>query len=166
MWVSPRKSEIALVNRDLPIDSLWPDAVAGSMFAVFTLAGVLGIVGALVNARWYRRQHDAVIIWLFSGFWCAISLLFFLLVTGEPQREVAAMIGISVFLLVGIVMLYAAVYSSWLASEAKLAEMSKSLNASSSRQRARPAKREAKVDASKNIKRGGMGGRGDDYDKD
>lgn len=166
VWVSPRKSDVAIVSRDLPIDSLWPNALAGIMFALFALAGALGLLGTAFNTHWYRRQHDARVLWLFSGFWCAVSGLFFLLAAGESQREVAAMIGLSFFMLIGIGLLYAAIYSSWIASEEKLAHMSKSLQASSSRAGKRSRKSNPQNDAKQGIKRGGIGGRGDDFDKD
>jgi hypothetical protein len=166
IWVSPRKPEVAIVSRDLPFDSLWPNALAATMFAVFAIAGALGFVGTIFNARWYRRQHDAIVIWLFSGFWCGVCAMFFLLAASEAEREVAAMIGLSFFLLIGTVLLYAAVYSSWIASEEKLQQMSKSLKHSSNRGATRSKKANPQKDAKQGISRGGLGGRGDEFDKD
>jgi hypothetical protein len=159
VWVSPRRPDVAIVSRDLPLGSLWDRALVGVAFAAFTLAGIAGIIGTIFNTRFYRRQHDAFIVWLMATVWCAFSFSFFLLV--NRTDEIVGIVVIGFFALAGAFLLYVAVRSSI------LGQSNIRFDTAAHADRSQLAKeRKTKRAAKGNAKRGGLGGRGEDFDKD
>jgi len=167
VWVSPRKPEIALVSRDLPIQSLWPRTPLAIGFGLVALAGVLGTLGALFSLGYYPRLFDAVGLWIFGGLWCGFIFPILLLVTSQGSIEWVAIIIVGLFALIGVLVLWGAVVASIKGTNPNAIQ----INVGSSRKSRLPdsalattgGKKTAKVQGA--VKRGGMGGRGDDFDK-
>jgi hypothetical protein len=157
VWVSPRRPDVAIISRDLPIGSLWDRALVGIGFAVFTVAGIAGVIGALLNTRFYRRQHDVMIVWVMAAFWCGFTFPMFMLVV--RSNEWFGVVFVAVFALVGVMLLYVATHTSITGARTQAQFISKSSRSGLARERS--VKRSAKG----NAKRGGLGGRGDDFDK-
>jgi hypothetical protein len=149
VWVSPRKPEIAVVNRDLPLRSLVARAPMAIGFSIFTMAGVMGAIGCLGNFAYYRRMVDASGLWLFSALWCGFVFPMFIVLAQARGGEWVATAVIGFFALIGVLMLYGAVAGS-LWGVRKTDASGKPLDEK----------------AMGPTKRGGFGGRGDDYDKD
>jgi hypothetical protein len=149
VWVSPRKPEIAIVSRELPIRSLWGRVPTAVGFSIFTVAGVMGLLGCLGNFAYYRRMVDASGHWLFSALWCGFIFPMMIVVTRSSGGDWIAASVVGFFSLFGVLLLYSAVaISIWGARQTDAAG-----NPSNAR-------------ASGRIKRGGFGGRGDNFDKD
>jgi hypothetical protein len=149
VWVSPRKPEVAIVSRDLPLRSLWPRIPMAIGFSIFAIAGVMGLLGCLGNFAYYRRMVDASGHWLFSAMWCGFIFPMLIVVTKADGGGWIASSVIVFFALIGALILYGAVaISLWGAQKRDAA--GNPVNAQSSG----------------TIKRGGFGGRGDDFDKD
>ena len=165
VWVSPRVPEIAVVSRDLPISTLWPRTLMGVGFAIFALAGVTGFFGALFGFGYYSRQFDAAGLWGFSAAWCGFIFPIMLLVSQADDVEFFVLVIVGLFALIGVLMLWGAV-SSTLTGSSSVASMKLGSNQSKldSAALATSYGRKGKP-ASGKIKRGGLGGRGDDFDK-
>ncbi len=149
VWVSPRKPEVALVSRDLPLRSLWGRIPMAVGFSIFAIAGVMGTLGCLGNFAYYRRMVDAAGLWLFSALWCGFVFPLFIAVSRASSNEWIVATVISFFALIGVLMLYSAVAGSlWGVRETDAS--------------GKPL--DEKIIGS--TKRGGFGGRGDDFDKD
>jgi Protein of unknown function (DUF3592) len=149
VWVSPRKPEVAIVNRDLPLRSLWGRLPTAIGFSIFAIAGVMGALGCLGNFAYYRRMVDASGHWLFSALWCGFIFPMLIVVARSNGVEWIAAAVVGLFALIGALFLYGAVaISLWGArktDETGAPTSAKANNLS---------------------KRGGFGGRGDDFDKD
>ena len=165
IWVSPRIPEIAVVSRDLPIRTLWPRALMGVGFAILALAGVSGFFGALGGFGYYRRQFDAAGLWGFSAAWCGFIFPIMLLVSQEDSVEFFVLCIVGLFALIGVLLIWSAV-SSTLTGSSSIASMKSGAGKSKldSAALATSWGSKSKPTAGK-VKRGGLGGRGDDFDK-
>lgn len=150
VWVSPRKPEIAVVSRDLPVRSLWARIPMAIVFSIFTVAGVMGALGCIGNFAYYRRMIDASGAWIFAALWCGFVYPMMALVGSSKGGDGIAVAVIGFFALIGALILYVAVTVSLFG-----ARESGAGNAAS------PANRKQAPS-----KRAGFGGRGDDFDKD
>jgi hypothetical protein len=168
VWVSPRKPEIAVVSRDLPWSSLWQRIPLAIGFVVMAIAGALGAPGALFGFAYYQRMADAAGLWLFSAMWCGFTLPIFMVVTYTTGGEWVPIFFIGLFVLIGVLMLYGAVMASIRGvrtpqSIAAGERGTQFADALAARVVKHAQKRKA---VSGNVKRGGLGGRGDGFDKD
>jgi hypothetical protein len=149
VWVSPRKPEVAIVSRDLPLRSLWPRVPMAIGFSIFAIAGVMGLLGCFGTFAYYRRMVDASGHWLFSAMWCGFVFPMLIVVTKADGGGWIATAVIGFFALIGALILYGAVaISLWGARKTDAA--GNPIN----------------TESSSVNKRGGFGGRGDDFDKD
>lgn len=163
VWVSPRKPDIALVSRDLPVKSLWGRVPLGVGFAVIALAGVAGAIGSLFNFGYYRNLFDAAGAWGFSAAWCGIIFPMLWLMSPQADSELFVVLFVGFFALIGVVLLLGAITSSIKGggSAVKFGSSGSNLPASALRTTGgKTTKSEA------NVKRGGMGVHGGDFDKD
>lgn len=163
IWVSPRKPEIALVSRDLPVASLLPRAPLAVGFAIIALAGIAGFIGALFNFGYYRKLYAATGTWLFAGVWCGFIFPVLLLVASEKDAEFWVVVFVGFFALIGVLLLWSAVSSSFTGnvSAVKIGRRpGSSLPASALRTTSRATE---KID--KNSTHGGHGRQGDGVDK-
>ncbi len=113
VWVSPRKPEVAIVTRDLPIASLWARWPIAIGFFVLAIAGLLGALGRAFSLSYYPRMADAAGLWLFSSLWCAfIFPMLLLVVLAEENPPGVLVVVIGVFALIGGLFIYGAVASS------------------------------------------------------
>ena len=167
IWVSPRRPDVAVVSRDLPVGALWPRAMQAIIFTVFALAGAFGAIGALVNFSYYQRMHDAAGIWLFGALWCGFIFPIFTMVSGQPTVEWVVSVVVGLFALIGALFTYGAVAASLWGTRnpstlpslsSRKNKLDKSALATSWGPKGKPVKG--------NVKRGGVGGRGADFDKD
>jgi hypothetical protein len=161
VFVSPRKPEVAIVDRSLPLGSLWAIALVGASFAVFALAGLIGLLGALLKLSIYQKWHDVIALWGFAGAWSLFSHTMFALFA-SGSGDVGAMFGVGFFVLVGLLMQWLAVHLSLFGTKNNVAASRIERSRSASKRSATNAKRN--TDAK--VERGGLGGRGDDFDKD
>jgi DNA-binding transcriptional regulator of glucitol operon len=149
VWVSPRKPEVAIVSRDLPLRSLWGRVPTAIVFSIFAIAGVMGLLGCLGNFTYYRRMVDSAGHWLFSALWCGFIFPMLIVVARSSSVEWIAAAVVGFFALIGALILYGAVaISLWGARKTDAAGNPVNANSNGA------------------IKRGGFGGRGDDFDKD
>ena len=170
IWVSPRRPDIAVVSRDLPLGRLWPSIPFAFVFALFAVAGAFGAIGTLANFAYYRRMHDAIGIWMFGALWCGFIFPIFAMVAtkGGAGGVWVALIFVGLFALIGLLMVVSAVsISIWGAREGssvstmmstKRPKLNPDALATSWGKKGKPLKSD--------IKRGGVGGRGADFDKD
>lgn len=167
IWVSPRRPDVAVVSRDLPVKSLWARGAQAVIFSIFALGGALGAIGALANFPYYRRMHDAAGLWIFGSLWCGFIFPILTLVSNARTVEWIPLLFVGLFALIGALFAYGAVSASIWGSRdgsslASLGSPSKKLDkaalATSWGKKGKPVKG--------NVKRGGMGGRGADFDKD
>ena len=163
IWVSPRRPEIALVSRDLPLGALLPRAPMAIGFAFIAIAGVAGFIGALVNFGYYRKLHAASGMWLFAGVWCGFMFPILLLVSTARDVEFWVVVFVGFFALIGLGLLWSAISSSFTGNVTGVkfgSSPGSKLPASALRTTGGYTK---KID--KTVKRGGLGGRGDGVDK-
>ena len=161
IWVSPRKPEIALVSRDLPVGALLPRAPMAIGFALIALAGVAGFVGALLNFGYYRKLYNAAGMWLFAGVWCGFIFPILLLVTSEKEVEFWIVVFVGFFALIGVLLLWSAVSSSFTGNVSAMKIGSSSGSKLPASALATSYGNKSKKVSGK-IKRGGLGGSGDD----
>ncbi len=165
IWVSPRIPEVAVASRDLPIGTLWPRALMGLGFAIFALAGVTGLFGALCGFSYYRRQFDAAGLWGFSAAWCGFIFPITLLVSQADDVEFFVLFILGLFAVIGVLMLWGAV-SSTLTGSSSVASIKSGAGKSKLDSAALATSWGSKgKPASGKVKRGGLGGRGDGFDK-
>jgi hypothetical protein len=112
VWVSPRKPEVAIVTRNLPIASLWGRWPMAIGFTVFAIAGVFGALGCALGLAYYQRMVDAAGLWLFSSLWCGFIFPFVLVVANAEEMPWVPMLIVGFFALIGGLMLYGAVAAS------------------------------------------------------
>ena len=163
VWVSPRKPEIALVSRDLPVQSLWGRAPMGIGFALIALAGVAGALGALVNFGYYRKLYGAAGLWGFSAVWCGFIFPVMLLVSSEKDVEFFVVCFVGFFALIGIFLLWGAISATIMGGENVM-----KISSSPGSRLPASALRTTGGKTKKNqpgTKRGGLGGHGDGFDK-
>ena len=165
IWVSPRIADIAVVSRDLPIRTLWARALMGAGFSILALAGVTGFFGALCGFSYYRRQFDAAGLWGFSAAWCGFVFPIMLLVSQEDDVEFFVLGIVGFFALIGVLMLWGAVAST-LTGSSSVASMKSGLGKSKLNSAALATSWGSKgKPATGKVKRGGLSGRGDGFDK-
>jgi hypothetical protein len=161
VWVSPRRADVALASRDFPLQSLWAKALIGMGFAVFAVAGAVGVSGSLLNAAWYRKWHDAIAIWGFAAAWCGFSYTMFALLVSD-SGDWGAIAGVGFFVLIGALMQWAALHISLFGTRQNATAVRGKLSRSTPARSSSKAKNRISGD----VKRGGLGGRGDNFDKD
>jgi len=166
IYVSPRKPEIAVISRDFPLASLWPKLLVGAGFALFALAGVAGMLGSLVNLRFYRAHLEAAPLWGFAAAWCGFIFPIFLLVLSGDDIEWFAVIMVGLFVLVGIGVLWGAIAISFGAKPGPGVQVAgrrhPKLDPSALATSYGKDKQKAVKGA---VKRGGLGGRTGDFDR-
>ena len=165
VWVSPRKPEIAVVSRDLPLLSLVALTPLALGFAIFAGAGFLGAVGALFALGYYRRLFDAVGLWIFASLWCGFIFPVVMLVMSQSSIEWFALAFVGLFALLGVLMIWGAIAASISGTNANAFQINSSHRSRlpASALATTGGKNGKKVPGA--AKRGGMGGRGDDFDK-
>ena len=110
VWVSPRRPDIAVVSRDLPISWLWPKIPFAAVFALFASAGALGAVGTLANLSYCRRMNDAIGIWIFAAVWCGFTFPVFAMLAAKGGNDAwVPLVFVGLFALVGLLLAYSAI---------------------------------------------------------
>jgi len=166
VWVSPRKPEIAVISRDLPVGALAPRLPMTLGFALVALAGIGGALGALPNFSYYRNLFDAVGIWGFGAAWSGFTLPMFSMVAREPHKETAALVFVGLFALVGLLLLWAAVSVTLKGTGATFGKTTYGSAKPSARTASDSGAKRKPANTKAGVKRGGLGGRGSDFDKD
>lgn len=166
VWVSPRDPDVAVVSRDLPMKPVSARLPLAIGFTLFALAGVSGALGALFSFSYYQRQFDVIGLWLFAAVWCGFIFPVLMLVMGAGAIEWFVVGIVGLFALIGVLMLWGAVAATITGKAAKGFQMttgkrSKLPDAALTTSYGKKGK-----PVPGKVKRGGMGGRGDDYDKD
>ena len=171
VWVSPRKPDVALVSRDLPLASLWPRAPMAMVFGAFALAGALGAVGALTGFSYYRNMLHAAGLWVFAALWCGFIFPVLMLVMSQSAVEFFVVIFVGLFALIGVLLLWGAIAASisghsslsvsGFGTNPKKSNLSKEQLATSWGPKGKPG-----TTLKGDVKRGGIGGRGADFGKD
>lgn len=165
VWVSPRDPEVAVLSRDLPMKPVMARLPMAIGFALFALAGVSGALGALFSFGYYQKQFDAIGLWLFAALWCGFIFPVLLMVMTVVSIEWFVVGIVGFFALIGVLMLWGAIAATitgrggegFSMTTGKRSRLSDSALATSYGKKGKPA-------AGK-VKRGGMGGRGDGFDK-
>ena len=169
IWVSPRRPDIGVVSRDMPLGSLWASIPFAVVFALFAAGGALGALGTLANLSYYRRMNDAMGIWIFGALWCGFIFPVFAMMAAKGDADDwPSLMFVGLFALIGLILAYLAVsISIWGAREGS----STTWPLSSSRPKlmgdtlaTRGGKQGEPVKGT--VERGGLGGRGADFDKD
>jgi len=164
VWVSPRLADVALLSRDLPVARLWPKALVGTGFAIFALAGLAGMVGAFTRFAWYGRLVEAAPMWGFAGAWCGFIFPVMMMVLSDSSVEWVPALMVGLFVLIGVLLMWAAINIT-------LGRTSGASNALRPGSRLKPGALATSYGQGKqkaikgNVKRGGAGGRGDNFDK-
>ena len=169
IWVSPRRPDIAVVSRDLPLRSLWPSIPFAAVFSLFAATGALGAIGTLANLSYCRRMNDAMGIWIFGALWCGFIFPVFAMMAAKGDADDwPSLMFVGLFALIGLILAYLAVsISIWGAREASSTTWPMSSNrpklmgdtlATRGGKQGEPVKG--------TVERGGLGGRGADFDKD
>lgn len=166
VWVSPRDPEVAVVARDLPMKPVFARLPLAIGFPLFALAGVSGALGALLSFGYYQKQFDVIGLWVFAALWCGFIFPVLMLVMGAGAIEwfVVAIVGF--FALIGMFMLWGAVAATitgkgaagFQMTSGKRSKLPDSALATSYGKHGKPV--------TGKVKRGGMGGRGNDDNKD
>lgn len=171
IWVSPRKPEIAVVSREFPMTTpLVMRTLISVGFAIFALAGVAGVIGALTGLGFYRSLFEAAPLWGFAAAWCGFIFPTLLLITNDGNFEWVAALIVGLFALIGVGVMWAAIAVSFggSANSYTAGKMSKSgrkqLDAKALATSYGSGKNKAQV-AKGDVKRGGVGGRSGDFDK-
>lgn len=165
VWVSPRKPEIAVVSRDLPLASLAALTPLALGFSVFALAGFFGAIGALSGLAYYRKMFDAVGLWVFASLWCGFIFPVLMLVLSQPSIEWFAVAFVGLFAFFGVLMIWGAIAASITGTNANAFQIGSpgKSRLPASALATSGGKKNRKVEGA--ARRGGMGGRGDDFDK-
>jgi Protein of unknown function (DUF3592) len=166
IWVSPRKPAIAVVSRELPLAALAPRLPMALGFGLIALAGIAGALGALVGLPYYRNLFDAVGIWGFGAAWSGFTLPMFMMVAREPHKEMVALVFVGLFALIGCLLLWAAVSVTLKGTGATFGETTYSSTKPSARTTSDSGAKRKLANAKSGVRRGGLGGRGSDFDKD
>ena len=166
IWVSPRKPAIAVVSRELPLAALAPRLPMALGFGLIALAGIAGALGALVGLPYYRNLFDAVGIWGFGAAWSGFTLPMFMMVAREPHKEMVALVFVGLFALIGCLLLWAAVSMTLKGTGATFATTANGPVNSGARAAASSGAQRKPKSTKAGVKRGGLGGRGSDFDKD
>ena len=169
VWVSPRSADVALVSRDLPLRSLWGRLPMAIGFSIFALAGVAGAIGALFNFKYYARQYEAAFFWVFAALWCGFIFPIFNMFAGGDGSEWVPIVFVGLFALVGVGIIWAAIATSIngqgvVTQTGTKSKLPASSLATSWGKNGKPGKAAKPVKGE--VKRGGVGGRGTDFDKD
>jgi len=166
VWVSPRDPEVAVVSPDLPLKPLLARLPITIGFAVFALAGVSGALGALFSFGYYQKQFDVIGLWVFAGLWCGFILPVLMLVLSQASIETFAVVFVGLFVLIGVLLLWGAVAATITGKGAAGFQMTggKRSKLPDSAMATSYGFKGGKPVTGK-VKRGGMGGRGDGFDK-
>ena len=172
VWVSPRDPEVAVVARDLPMQPVFARLPLAIGFALFAFAGVSGALGALFSFGYYQKQFDVIGLWIFAALWCGFSFSVLMLVLSQASIETFAVVLVGLFVLIGMLLLWGAVaatltgkggggFQLTTGTRSKLPDSAMATSYGS-----KGGKPVTGKPVTGKVKRGGMGGRGDDYDKD
>lgn len=156
VWVSPRKPEIGVLSRDLPTAALLPRVPMALAFGLIALAGLAGTLGALPNLPYYRNLHSAAGAWGFSAAWCGFIMPMLMIVGDQPRVETIALVFVGLFALIGLLVIWSAVSMTLKGNGRDFFKPAHTPSHSSRKTQTIKGK----------VKRGGMGGRGSDFDKD
>lgn len=159
VWVSPRKAHIAVVSRELPTRTVGSRIPMMIAFAVITLAGVWGFLGALLNLPAYTKLTDAGSVWAFAIAWSGFVFPLGMIIVQDAEAPIVVVICLGLFGLAGIALLWSAVNMTLKGTGRNFLKTS----TVAQRQRATAKKTVARTDS---VKRGGLGGHGSDFDKD
>lgn len=171
VWVSPRDPEVAIVSRDLPMKPVVARLPMAVGFALFALAGVSGALGALFGIGYYQKQFAAMGLWGFAGVWCGFIFPLLMLVLLPASIETFAVVIVGLFVLIGVVLLWGAIAATLTGKGAesfKLTSGTRSTlpdSAIATSYGFKGGKPVTGKPVTGNVKRGGMGGRSDDFDK-
>lgn len=165
VWVSPRNPEVAVVSRDLPVMPILARLPLAIGFALFALAGVSGALGALFSLGYYQKQFDVIGLWVFAALWCGFVFPVLMLVLSQTPIETFAVVFVGLFVLIGVLLLWGAVAATITGKGAagfqmttgKRSKLPDSAMATSYGKKGKPV--------AGSVKRGGMAGRGDGFDK-
>jgi len=162
VWVSPRLPDVALLSRDLPVSRLWPKALTGASFAIFALAGFAGMLGAFARFAWYGRLVEAAPMWGFAGAWCGFIFPVMMLVLSDSSIEWVPALFVGLFALVGVLVMWAAINITLGRATGVVLQPGRRLKAGALATSYGQGKQKA---VNSPVKRGGVGGRGDNFDK-
>ena len=171
VWVSPRDPEVAVVSRDLPMAPVFARLPIAVGFALFALAGVSGAFGALFSFGYYQKQFDVIGLWIFAALWCGFIFPGMLLVLSQALIETFAVVFVGLFVLIGVLLLWGAVAATITGKGAGAFQMTsgkRSKLPDSAMATSYGFKGGTPVTGKPvtgEVKRGGMGGRGDGFDK-
>lgn len=166
VWVSPRDPEVAVVSRDLPMTPVFARLPMAIGFALFALAGVSGALGALFSFGYYQKQFDVIGLWIFAGLWCGFIFPVLMLVLSQASIETFAVVFVGLFVLIGVLLLWGAVATTITGRGTegfKIVGGRRSKLPDSAMATSYGFKGGRPVTGK--VKRGGMGGRGDKFDK-
>ncbi|GEM_PF-1334460 len=172
VWVSPRNPEVAVVSRDLPMTPILARLPMAIGFALFALAGVSGALGALFSFGYYQKQFDVIGLWVFAALWCGFIFPVLMLVLSQASIETFAVVFVGLFVLIGVFMLWGAVAATITGKGAGGFQMTTGTrsklpdSAMATSYGFKGGKPVSSKPVTGKVKRGGMGGRGDAYDKD
>lgn len=76
VWVHPRYPEVAVIARDVPIDSLWVPLILAVGVSVFPIFGVAATVSALAGRDSYDLLLRNKALLQFAAAWCVLAVLF------------------------------------------------------------------------------------------
>ncbi len=171
VWVSPRDPEVAVVSRDLPMKPVFARLPMAVGFMLFAVAGVSGALGALFSFGYYQKQFDVIGLWIFAGLWCGFIFPVLMLVLSQASIETFAVVFVGLFVLIGVLLLWGAVAATITGKGAEGFQMTGSkrsklpASAMATSYGFKGGKPVTGKPVSGKVKRGGMGGRGDGFDK-
>ena len=164
IYVSPRRPEIALISRELPLTSTLVRLPLAIGFSALALVGGLGVLGAMFNFGYYRRQQAARVSWSIVSVLSLIAMPLFVVVGTDTFAAEFVVWLLGVFALVALWWIKTELFGLFSDEPVKspLRPPSHKSKLPDSALRTTGA-RERKID--KNVKRGGLGGSADGADK-
>ena len=111
-------------------------------------------------------QLDAAPLWLFAALWCGFIFPFLILLSSDKDAPIFVFVILGLFALIGVFLLWGAFSATLYGTNPNAIQIT-----TGSRRSRLPASALATTGGKKakksdgNVKRGGMGGRGDDFDK-
>ena len=93
VWVSPRDPGVALVSRELSMQSVSKRALFGGAFALIALAGVLGFVTAALATSHYAGRTQAGGVWaLVAALWIVVLPVVWALLDPNTREPITLVI--------------------------------------------------------------------------
>ena len=165
IFVSPRRPEIALISRDLPLQSTLVRLPLAIGFAALALVGVLGVAGAMFNLGYYQRLKAASVSWAIASVLAAIFFPVFIVIGTDTFAAEFIMWLVGVFALLTLWWIkteFVAIFSDEPVKPSPLRPVSHRSKLPDSALRTTGGHTK-KID--NKVKRGGLGGQGDGVDK-